>query len=623
MNPRLILLSVALLFLSVAAAHDGDPARAWLEKSWLAAGGHAWDDVTTQRSKLDLQLPGLNGEGGTSTDIVAGRFVDKMTLGPVKFAEGYDGKTHWRRDTSGQVQVLQGEKEREALVNNRYQRMLAYWYPQRWPATLGDLGRTTDGERHLHKISITPEGGRRFELWIDEQSHLIDRIIENDGSRDSISFFSDYRSEQGRKIAHSIRVRSGEAKYDQHIRLRKVIFNQTFGANAFTQPPAPKADFVFAGGKAATTVPFRLLNNHTYVHVKINGQGPYDFILDTGGANVLDESTAKKLHLATQGKLEARGVGEQSQDLSLARVDRVQIGDVLVRDQTFFVIDFAQLSQAEGVHVAGLVGYEIFKRFSVRLDYASSRLTLNDPSAFQYRGNGVPVPFEFDGHTPVVKGSIDGLHGKLTLDTGSRNFVSLHAPFVTANGLLQKHPHAIQAITGWGVGGPTRGRVLRGTTLTIGDSLTIDRPVMTLSLQKSGAMTDQYLIANLGAGTLRHFNLLLDYAHKRVFFERHAGSDQVDNYDRAGVWLNDVGDVFEVMGVVKNGPADRAGLKVGDRISQVDGKVANKLFLPELRKRWSDGEIGKRITLSYQRGNASHQTSLVLADLIETSIAGQ
>ena len=56
-------------------------------------------------------------------------------------------------------------------------------------------------------------------------------------------------------------------------------------------------------GRETVTVPMKLVMNRPTVEVKVNGQGPYLFVLDTGaGTNVLDPKLAKELGLESSGE---------------------------------------------------------------------------------------------------------------------------------------------------------------------------------------------------------------------------------------------------------------------------------------------------------------------------------
>ena len=84
------------------------------------------------------------------------------------------------------------------------------------------------------------------------------------------------------------------------------------------------------------------------------------------------------------------------------------------------------------------------------------------------------------------------------------------------------------------------------------------------------------------------------------------------------MWVNKAGDDFEVMDVIAAGPAAVAGLKVGDKISAVDGRAAAQVSLPELRARFRGGEApGTKIKLTVQSGAAqTRDVVLVLKDLV-------
>src|ERR1041384_4562827 len=87
-----------------------------------------------------------------------------------------------------------------------------------------------------------------------------------------------------------------------------------------------RVDFSIAGGAKETTLPIRILNNHIYGYAKVNGKGPYLFIFDTGGANLVTPPTAKALDLKVEGQAPGGGAGEGTVDVGFAKVDSVPVG---------------------------------------------------------------------------------------------------------------------------------------------------------------------------------------------------------------------------------------------------------------------------------------------------------
>ena len=64
------------------------------------------------------------------------------------------------------------------------------------------------------------------------------------------------------------------------------------------------------------------------------------------------------------------------------------------------------------------------------------------------------------------------------------------------------------------------------------------------------------------------------------------------------------------------GAASASGLKVGDEITAIDGVAAQKVDLPELRKRLRDEPAGTPVKLDVLAGGQSRQVTLTLKDQI-------
>ncbi|MBI2570617.1 MAG: aspartyl protease family protein [Candidatus Schekmanbacteria bacterium] len=608
------LVMIASVCLGVTAARAADP-HDTLERAKAASGGRAWDAIRTLYTRVSVSTAGLTGVSESWEDVQSGRHADSYRLGPVAGAGGFDGKVSWSQDTSKQVLTHGDGEDYEAAVNEAYRRSLAYWFPERWPAAVTDGGEHSEGERRFLLVRITPRGGRPFEMWFDAQSLFLDRIVEKGATNTRTTFAWDYRRVGGVMIPYAHRSTNGDTKYDQLTTTQTTELNPSIDRAKLEVPAPPPRDFELANGAAAVSLPFELVNNHIFLAVRVNGRGPFRMLFDTGGANVLTPTMASELGVATEGALQGRGVGEQSEDIGLAHVDKVEVGDLTIRDQVFYVIPLENLENVEGVGPFGLIGYEVFKRLVVRLDYERHLVTFTLPESFAYRGGGTVVPFTFKDQIPQVDGELEGLAGKFTIDTGSRASLDLHGPFVEMHNLKKKYSPKVEAVTGWGVGGGARSAVTRAGALKLG-AVVVASPVTALSLQTKGAFTDTYVAGNVGAGILKRFNVTFDYGRQQIIFEPNANHDNVDTFDRAGIWINLDGAAFSVVDVTSGSPAAEAGLRPGDRITAIDGKSAVSVTLPAARLKLRSDPPGTKVKLTVQSGHETRAVELVLRDLI-------
>ncbi len=382
-------------------------------------------------------------------------------------------------------------------------------------------------------------------------------------------------------------------------------------------------DVELADGRTTASVPFRLANNHIFVQVEINGQGKFNLFFDTGGVNAITPEAAKALGLVTEGNLEATGVGEKSEEVSLTRIATVKLGGVLLRDQLFYVFPLAEMSKVEGLPVSGIVGYELLKRLVAEIDYDGGYLNFTAPADFVAPKDAIAIPFTFDSETPQIEGKIDGLPGLFTIDTGSRSTLDLNAPFVAEHDLLTKHPKAIEATTGWGVGGAARSRVTHLTKLELGTgpagtgSVAIENLVTGFSLQKKGAMAKSNLAGNIGGGLLKRFDVTFDYGRQVMYLKPNSNAKTRDAYDRAGMWLLAEPDGLRVKDVTAGGPAAKAGLKVEDLILTLDGKKATEISLPDLRIRLANDPEGTKVGLTVRgKDGKERAVGVVLRELV-------
>ena len=581
-----------------------------------AMGGSAWDNKQSVVLHYAYSGQGLTGTVTSRNDLGFGYWADDAVVGPATQANGFDGDHAWAKDPSGTVTLQDGGEQRQLAINDGYRRANLWWRADQGGAEIVDDGEKKDGAAAYDVLTVTPKDGKKFDAWFDAKTHLLARIVEKQGTDVFTTSLSDYAVISGVEIARRTFISMGEAKYDQTLRLTDASFGPALPQSAYGAPKVTVADFSIAGGAKETTFPFHLINNHIYADVSVDGKGPYQFIFDTGGLNFVTPTLASALGLKSEGQLQGGGAGAAHMDFGLTKVSSLQLGGAEVKNQVFVVAPVEPMAKIEGVGMPGMVGYETFRRFVTRIDYGKRTVTLILPDAFDPKDAGAAIPINFNGNTIEATALYNGISGNFTIDTGSRASLTLNSPFVAAH-QLNKGCKTLDAVTGWGVGGPTRSIAMRGDALALGP-MTVSGPVVELSTDTKGGFAETALAGNIGAGILKRYVVTLDYEHRVMYLKPTAGTvADLDTFDRAGMWLNlgDNGD-FSVVDVTKDAPADQAGLKTGDEIVAVDGKPAASLKLYDVRQMLRDEAPGTTVTFAVKRGAETRNVAVTLRDLI-------
>jgi Aspartyl protease len=145
-----------------------------------------------------------------------------------------------------------------------------------------------------------------------------------------------------------------------------------------------------------------------------------------------------------------------------------------------------------------------------KIDYDARTVTLSDPAAWVPAGAGTPVPFVFNGTVPEIEGDIDGIKAAFDIDTGSRASVGLYGPFVLRHGLRGRFTPSIETVTGWGLGGPSRGTVARVKRVRLG-TIAVNDVVVDMSRQTQGVLSHAAPSGSIGSGLLKRFTVTFDY----------------------------------------------------------------------------------------------------------------
>ncbi|MGB6517223.1 MAG: PDZ domain-containing protein [Candidatus Cybelea sp.] len=257
-------------------------------------------------------------------------------------------------------------------------------------------------------------------------------------------------------------------------------------------------------------------------------------------------------------------------------------------------------------------GVDTISRFVTTFDYGNKKVLFHMPGSYTPPPDATVIPIALYGTQPQFACSIDNAPTTCTLDTGARDSISLFTPFVEA------HPSVVPArltapgVNGFGVGGPSIGRLGRVQTLSFGGLMLRDL-VGDYTTQSKGGLAMPFIGANVGGAVWKRFTMTLDYRQLTMTLMPNAGFDMRDDWDRSGVFLINNG-VITILDVRFGTPAASAGLAKGDVIVSVNG--SSGLSLRQVRELLSEepGTVEHLVVKS--KDGATHDIDLTLEDYV-------
>ena len=266
--------------------------------------------------------------------------------------------------------------------------------------------------------------------------------------------------------------------------------------------------------------------NTPYIRVKVNGAGPFRFLLDTGTQGVhVSRVLANRLELESFGKSRFEGLGGANVLYGeIVFLESLQMGGVTVRNIPAEAIDLVGIGD-------GIVNPAVLRAIRVQLLNSSRSLRLSRwpaegepdplrPTATTRLGPPETVPFlSFHGHS-IIRVEIEGMSANALLDTGAENTI-------LDLSVLERIPDlASFPVSGYGI-------TLQGLTGELLDARVVLQVQMVVAHQnfrvKDLFAADLRRLANyygpevhavLGMQQLRHFDMTFDYRRHQLTLQR-------------------------------------------------------------------------------------------------------
>ncbi len=554
-----------------AATLPAAPSDAVLAAARTAAGAtdNRYMGVIVQSGSE--RASGLRGRWSRIIDLDTGRTRTTSTFSVFSTSEVWDGHSDWRQDMSGGVHPINSDFMRAVHITDAWLAQFGYLRRDALGADMKALDdRKADG-RVFAVFRATPQHGQPVELWFDKESKHLARTVQSMTINVRTVRYEDYRDAAGLVLPFKMTTDYGSADNADEIQVDQVERSDTL-AERF-EPPRPPVDFEIAGGKTVVPIEF---DGDVIVEARLNGQGPFAFILDTGGHDILTPDAARALGLHTEGAGESGGSGAGTVPEQYTRVERMDIGGVTMRNQPFTVIplSFDTVERGARPPLAGILGLELFERFAMRLDYGARTLTFEPLASYQHHGSGTAIPIFFSDDEPLLVARIDGLAGDVGLDTGNSGSLIVQGVWADAHELKGQMMRGFPSL-GFGMGGASANWSSRADFEIAGQLF--PRTVAHYSPDKKGAFSSRTESGNVGNDILSSFALDFDYGHGQIWFEPVATPMQRP-FSRAGVTvIKEHAEAFKVVAVAAGTPAAEAGLLVNDEIVAVDGTPSKLL----------------------------------------------
>ena len=391
---------------------------------------------------------------------------------------------------------------------------------------------------------------------------------------------------------------------------------------------AQNLGFTLANGKKRVQIPVEIHNNLIVVPVVLNDALPLKFILDTGvRTTILTQKTFTDiLNLVYTRKYTIAGPGgENLVDAYVTNNVSLELPGVQGRGHAMLVLgkDYLELRNYLGTDVHGILGYELFSRFIIQIDYEKNMLTLMLPEKFRRKRKFQAIPITIQDTkpyviAPVVLDNGSALKAKLLVDSGASHGLMLEP---TSDTIIHVPQQAVSSLIGRGLGGEIVGKVGRIKSIGLGSYKLHD---VIANFPDPNSYSDSIKVGNvyrngaIGGEILSRFNVVFNFPEEKLYLKKNSSFKRNFYYNLSGVTLKAKGsqlNTFEVMEVRDQSPSQIGGILPGDTVLSLNGISVHDLDLNVING-MLNSKPGRKVRLEISRNGEKFKKEIELKDPI-------
>ncbi|HEY9045737.1 MAG TPA: aspartyl protease family protein [Ohtaekwangia sp.] len=390
---------------------------------------------------------------------------------------------------------------------------------------------------------------------------------------------------------------------------------QTLG---FTLPP----------GQKRVQMPIEIYNNLVVIPVVLNNSLPLKFILDTGvrTAILTQKTFTDILNLPYSRKYTISGPGgEKLVDAYVTNNVTLALPGIQGRGHAMLVLeeDYLELRNYLGTDVHGILGYELFSRFIVQIDYEKKLLTFTTPEKFHKSRKYQTLPMKIEDTKPYIIAPVvlqDGttINAKLLMDSGASHGLMLDP---STDARITVPENVVSSVIGRGLGGEIVGKVGRIKSIEFG---TYKLNQVVANFPDPNSYSDSIKIGNVfrngavGGEIMSRFTIIFNFPQEEIYIKKNASFKKGFHYNLSGLIVKAKGsqlNVFEITEVRQQSSADKAGIMAGDIILSINGIAAQMLTLNHVNA-FFNSKPKKKIRLEINRKGLHMRKEFNLEDQI-------
>jgi hypothetical protein len=603
--------SISIIAVVALLAAGALPARAdqlsdLVDRYMAWRGGAAFERVASVHETGTLETGGLKGSFESWAER-RGRQRVQFDLGVVKQTSVVDGARSWDTSPSGQVENAPDADVTDSLRDAALEFGDALRGRDGAHATL--LAPETRDGRTWSVVRVTFGTEDTYDVFLDPRTGELGGVRVKENRKGRFEGFGDWRLVDGVRMPFLQTVTSEIPNDDSTVRIDKVELNHSFQADLFARPgPVRRASF--AKGAASTGwIPFEFFGgNRIYFPAKVNG---HDMIvlLDSGAeSSVIDRTYAASLGMKPKGGFAGAGAGGYD---TVGVIDdvTVEVGDLTLSHLTIGALDLASVGKRIGHPLPFVLGDELFNELAVDIDFKHRRIAFRDPARLEKPKGAAEIALKRVQGIRATPVSVEG--GPPTdfdFDIGNGSPLLIFPAYEEAHRLLDGR--RTSQTLGGAVGGYHAETVATVKRFDFAGVTFTDVPAVFTPPNSSG-VNSNLTLGNVGLPIIDRFRVLVDFSHDRAWLTPEPDLiAQAFAKDRLGLTVDPKDGGFVAVFVSPGSPADKAGLKVGQRIETIDGKGSAALSIGALRDLASE-KPGRAVTVTLEGGRT---VALVLAD---------